>query len=125
MPKHKNMDKVAILGGQSAHSTIMTHTNIIWTLALLFGTACTQDKEKVIREKVALRVEDFVKKERATCNQELMYKANKIVDSMLLADAQQQLRDSLNRQRPFRPDQPPNVPPIDSLEVKPIFPDKK
>ncbi len=101
-----------------------SHIIRLFLLALAL-VSCRQNQDRVIQQKVAARVEDFVKKERSDCQKELLTKANKIVDSLLLAEAQQQLRDSLNRQRPFRPEQPPNVPPIDSLEVKPIFPNKK
>ena len=87
----------------------------------LFCVACGTKEEEIIRQKAEARVLEFSKKEKAKCREGLLRQASAIVDSMLLAEAQQQLRDSLNLKRPFKPEQPPNVPPIDSLDVKPIF----
>ena len=95
----------------------------VWLLLLycysLLG--CGEDKKVVIAEKVNERVEDFKKKKKAECRQSLLSKAEKIVDSLLLAEAQQSLQDSLGRLRPFRPLQPPAVLPIDSSAVAPLF----
>ena len=94
-------------------------------LFLLLFTACGPSEEVLIRQKVDARVAEFSKKRRQECRNGLMTEASKTVDSLLLAEAQTDLRDSLNRMRPFKPEQPPAVPPIDSLEVKPIFNPKK
>jgi hypothetical protein len=66
-------------------------------------------------------VSDFRRKKSAECRQSLLMKAEKKVDSLLLAEAQQALQDSLARLRPFKPNQPPPIPAIDSLTVKPLF----
>lgn len=90
---------------------------------LLFGvsTGCANDKDKIIAEKVTERLEEYTKKRKEECWQGLLAKAEKKVDSLLLAEAQQALQDSLSRLRPFKPLQPPPVPAIDSLSVKPLF----
>jgi hypothetical protein len=90
---------------------------------MLIGSiqSCQEDKSKVIAEKVAERVDDFRRKKKEECRKSLLSKAEKKVDSLLLAEAQQLLQDSLGRLRPFRPGQPPVVPPIDSLAVEPLF----
>lgn len=93
-----------------------------WGLSLSFLTpACGPDEKTVVQQKVNARVVEFVKKKKEECRISLLEQAEKIVDSLLLAEAQLQLRDSLNRTRPFKPVEPLPVPPIDSAEVKPIF----
>jgi hypothetical protein len=87
----------------------------------LLLTACGPDKDTIIQQKVTARIAEFEKKKKEECRKGLLDEAESIVDSLLLAEAQAQLRDSLNRARPFKPVQPPAVPPIDSLEIKPIF----
>lgn len=84
--------------------------------------SCGPDKEIIIKEKVAERVNDFVRKKKEECRESLLQSAEHIVDSLLLSDAQASLLDSLTRLRPGRPFQPAPVPPIDSLTVQPIFP---
>lgn len=83
--------------------------------------ACADDKHKLIAEKVSERVEDFKKKKMESCRESLLAKAEKQVDSLLLAEAQESLRDSLSRLKPFRPVQPPPLLPIDSLKIQPFF----
>ncbi|MCC7465355.1 MAG: hypothetical protein IT261_03755 [Saprospiraceae bacterium] len=93
--------------------------------AVILGlSSCDRDKEAIVEEKVAERVDLFVRKKREECRDALMQQAEKTVDSLLLAEAQSALNDSLARLRPGRPFQPAPVPPIDSLNVQPIFPDK-
>jgi hypothetical protein len=86
-------------------------------------SSCNRDKEAIVQEKVAERVEVFVRKKREDCREALMQQAERTVDSLLLAEAQSALSDSLARSRPGRPFQPAPVPPIDSLKVQPIFSD--
>jgi len=90
-------------------------------LGLLIWTACNQDTEAIVQEKVAERVDAFKTKKSAECMEALLQTAEHTVDSLLLTDAQNALNDSLARLRPGRPFQPAAIPPIDSLTVKPIF----
>ncbi|MEI6412037.1 MAG: hypothetical protein WCR52_21780 [Bacteroidota bacterium] len=100
-----------------------------WMLILWFATGlgcctlfgCHRDQEAIVRQKVAERTSIFRAKKTAECREKLFLVAEKMVDSLLLAEAQQQLRDSLSRSRPGRPLKPMSVPPIDSLTVKPLF----
>jgi len=92
----------------------------IWLLSALFF-ACGKDKESIVQERVGERVSAFKKKKLLECQETLLQTAESMVDSMLLAMAQSELRDSLARSRPNRPLQPPAIPPIDSLDVRPIF----
>ena len=94
---------------------------LLCLIVCLGMSGCAEDKSNLIAEKVSERVEDFKKKKIKTCHQSLLAKAEKQVDSLLLAEAQASLQDSLSRLKPFRPQQPPTVLPIDSLKVKPIF----
>jgi len=95
---------------------------VLSLLALpLAFSSCERDKEAVVREKVAERVNAFERKKREDCREALMQQAERTVDSLLLAEAQSALSDSLTRSRPGRPFQPASVPPIDSLKVQPIF----
>ncbi len=96
---------------------------MLFTLGVGFSS-CDRDVEVIVQEKVAERVDLFVRKKREECRDALMQQAEKTVDSLLLAEAQSALNDSLARLRPGRPFQPAPVPPIDSLNVQPIFPDK-
>jgi hypothetical protein len=94
---------------------------LLGALALLICFACGRDKEEIVREKVAERVDQFTKKKNEECREALLQLAEKTVDSLLLTEAQRALQDSLARTRPGRPFQPPPVPPIDSLRIQPIF----
>ena len=96
-------------------------TTLAALLCVLLLAGCAGDKEKIVQEKVAEKVADFRKKKNMECRQSLFAKAEQIVDSLLLSEAESALQDSLSRLRPFRPTQPPAVPPIDSNAVKPIF----
>jgi len=87
----------------------------------LFCSACYGDTEAVVQEKVSERVTVFKAKKSIECRIAMLERAERIVDSLLLTEAQNSLNDSLARRRPGRPYQPPAIPPIDSLKVKPIF----
>ena len=86
-----------------------------------FLVSCHEDRDKIIAEKVAERLEEYRKKKMDDCLQNLYEKAEKLVDSLLLEEAKEALQDSLSKMKPFKPLQPPDVLPIDSEEVKPIF----
>jgi hypothetical protein len=90
-------------------------------LFLCLWFACRPDKTAEIHKKAQQRIEDFRKKHELELRTGLLTRASAIADSILLAEAQAQVRDSLSRTKPFRPLQPPPIPPIDSLAVKPIF----
>jgi hypothetical protein len=93
---------------------------VVITVILIQG-ACRPDKTPEIQRKAQQRIEDFRKKHEAELRSSLLQRASTIADSILLAEAQAQVRDSLSRSKPFRPNQPAPIPPIDSLAVKPIF----
>lgn len=84
---------------------------------------CQEDKTALIAQKVQERVSEFREKKKQECRLALLQKAEKTVDSLLLAEARQALQDSLGRMRPFRPTQPPDVPAIDSSGIAPLFKD--
>lgn len=88
---------------------------------MLFAlNACGSDKEVIINQKVSERVNAFREKKKAECQFILLAEAEKIVDSLLLAEAMMELSDSLTL-RPAKPVKPAPLPPIDSLPVQPIF----
>src|SRR5262245_27583373 len=83
--------------------------------------ACGKRRARVIEAAVAERVNAFRQKQTAQCRDNLLVEAEKLVDSILLAEAQMALRDSLARTRPGRPPQPVRVLPLDTAKVKPLF----
>jgi hypothetical protein len=87
----------------------------------LVGLSCGQRKEAIVQQKIAEKTQAFRSKKAAECRESLLMLAEKRVDSLLLAEAQQQLLDSLSRSKPGRPTRPVKVPPIDSLVVRPLF----
>jgi hypothetical protein len=94
---------------------------ILIFVCILFSISCGKKREMLIFEKVGERVDDFRKERLLSCRTALLSDAEKIVDSLLLTEAARQLLDSLNRTKPGRPVQPPDVPAIDSSPVRPIF----
>jgi hypothetical protein len=92
-----------------------------WALPSLLVIACGPGKEEIAQETIQQRVQHFRDKKNAECMASLLATAEQITDSLLLLEAQLQLRDSLFRSRPAAPIQPGDVPPIDSLDVKPLF----
>jgi hypothetical protein len=94
---------------------------LLLTALALAQMNCGQNKEALIQQKIAEKTVAFRTKKSAECRESLLQLAEKTVDSLLLAEAQQQLLDSLSRSKPGRPLRPPAVPPIDSLAIKPIF----
>ncbi len=84
-------------------------------------TGCDSDKSHIVEEKVAERLAEYRKREMEKCRQALLAEAERMVDSMLLAEAIAQVEDSLRRARPPRPVKPPLLAPLDSSPVRPIF----
>lgn len=84
-------------------------------------TACGPDKEMIISNKVSEKISSFRKKQANECTSILLAEAEKIVDSLLLVQAKQELSDSLLMARPPKPPKPAPIPAIDSLAVQPIF----
>lgn len=84
--------------------------------------SCGNRQEARIQREIREKTTAFRIKKSAECQESLLSKAERLADSLLLAEAKQQLEDSLMRTRPFRPAKPATIPPIDSLQVKPIFP---
>ena len=93
----------------------------IGCLNLVLLAACFGDTEAIVQQKVSERVTVFKAKKSIECRAALLERAERVVDSLLLTEAQNSLNDSLARRRPWRPYQPPAIPPIDSFTVKPIF----
>jgi hypothetical protein len=98
--------------------------HLSWLLvgfAPLLIFACGKPKSEIVQEKASSLVAAFRVKKSAECREQLLAQAEKIVDSLLLAEAKDNLSDSLARLRPGRPVEPAAILPIDSLLVKPIF----
>jgi hypothetical protein len=96
-------------------------TRPLFCLGLILLAACGPSKDEVIQQKITALVSDYSRKYSIERRSKLLEEASRVADSLLLAEAQAQLRDSLNRARPNKPVEPPVVPPIDSLAIKPIF----
>ncbi|MCC7505533.1 MAG: hypothetical protein IT259_09535 [Saprospiraceae bacterium] len=90
-------------------------------ISWLLSAACGRDTDKLVQAKVAERVNEYSAKRIAECERNLLARAEKIADSLLIQEAIDDLNDSLARSRPGRPDRPAPIPPIDSTPVKPIF----
>jgi hypothetical protein len=82
---------------------------------------CKKDQEAVVNFKVEEIVKKFRDKKIMDCRGDLLSKAEKIVDSLLLQEARASLQDSLLQRKPFKPAQPESIPPIDSAVVAPLF----
>jgi hypothetical protein len=96
----------------------------ILRLSVLIGSllsSCTYDKEARIRQKIEASTSAFRTKKLQECRENLLAAAERRADSLLLEEARQLLRDSLTYHKPFRPLQPPDILPIDSAAVEPIF----
>lgn len=83
--------------------------------------SCGPDKEMIISDKVSEKVASFKGKQADECVLDLLEEAEKIVDSLLLAEAKMELSDSLLMARPPKPSKPAPIPVIDSLAIQPIF----
>ncbi|MCS6930436.1 MAG: hypothetical protein NZM43_13185 [Saprospiraceae bacterium] len=91
----------------------------LWTMALL--ESCGSDKDRIVEEKVAEQLADFRKRETEKCRQALLVEAERMVDSLLLAEAIVEIEDSIRNARPPKPIKPPLMEPFDSFPVRPIF----
>lgn len=98
-----------------------TRLALIGMLVCGAWSACGDPKAEIVEQKVSEAMRKLREKKTAECRATLLQEAEKIVDSLLLAEAQIDLADSLARARPQKPARPLPVPPIDSLQVKPIF----
>jgi hypothetical protein len=83
--------------------------------------SCKKEQEQVINTKVEEAVKKFRDKKMTECRSDLLQKAEKIVDSLLLQEARASLQDSLLQNKPSKPAQPSSIPPIDSAVVAPLF----
>lgn len=89
-------------------------------LSVVFS-GCQEDRPAIVRLKVQERVQEFREKQLVACRAAVYEKAGRMADSILIAEAKQEVQDSLGRLRPFRPSQPPDVPPVDTARVAPLF----
>lgn len=87
----------------------------------IFYISCGPDKDMIISNKVAEKIFSFKEKQAHECTYMLLAEAEKIVDSLLLAEAKLELSDSLLLARPLKPPKPAPIPAIDSLAIQPIF----
>ncbi|MEO0007106.1 MAG: hypothetical protein RJA20_1302 [Bacteroidota bacterium] len=90
-------------------------------ISSVVSSGCQEDRSAIVKQKVQERVAEFREKQRVICRMALYEKAGRMADSILIAEAKQEVQDSLGRLRPFRPSQPPDVLPIDSARVAPLF----
>jgi hypothetical protein len=86
---------------------------------LLFS--CSRDKKKIIDVEVIKLVTDFRGDKINECRAALLRDAERMVDSVLLAEAKVALSDSLARNKPLKPVKPAPIAPIDSAQVKQLF----
>lgn len=101
--------------------TLISGRRCLLLLACTGIWACGPDRATLIGQKVSERVEAFRAKKKGECTAALLQRAEHLADSLLLAEAEAALNDSLSRTRPNRPAKPLPLPPIDSLKVQPIF----
>lgn len=94
---------------------------VFWAGFAPFFVGCGSPKQEIVAQKVAEAIGKFREKKALECRATLLQEAEKIVDSLLLAEAQSTVGDSLSHLKPARPAKPAPIPPIDSLQVKPIF----
>ena len=94
---------------------------LVFTLTVCLGLACGNDKERIVQEKVAERVNAFRVKKTLECREMLLLEAGVIVDSLLLNEALAAVNDYLTRTKPAKPVKPPAILPVDTAFVKPLF----
>jgi hypothetical protein len=95
-------------------------TSLAILIAGIAFVNCKADKQKIIGEKVAERVESFRAKRMAECAESLLSDASRIADSLILEQAKAELTDSIHVP-PIKPPRPAPLLPIDTLDVAPIF----
>lgn len=94
---------------------------VLFFCAALLSTGCKKDKSRTINARVEERVSAVRVKKIEECRNALYSEANKVVDSLMLAEAQAGLNDSLLNRRPGKPNKPAPIEPVDTLSVGPIF----
>lgn len=101
----------------------MHYKLMLFAAMLTIGiAACGPTKEEIIQAEVKRAVSEYEMNELKLCRENLLERAGHMVDSMLLAEAQAAIRDSLFLSKPGRPALPPEIPPVDSTPVAPLFP---
>lgn len=100
--------------------------------ALMFSTlACQSDADRIaarqaaIEQEVARKLEAFRTIKEKNCREEVLAAASLIADSIIITNARMQLDTTLKPAKPFKPEQPTLQTLIDSVPVKPLFPDNK
>ncbi|MEL6717600.1 MAG: hypothetical protein AAFP82_02710 [Bacteroidota bacterium] len=105
----------------------MNHNSLFIILLLLF-CACEKDqsaevKQQLIAEKVEERVQRLMSNKYTRCREELMEKANTMVDSILIARAKANKDTITKPPKPFKPDQPDAFLLEDSFAIQPLLKD--
>ncbi len=99
----------------------------LFFVMLIVGGTVACDKESnsdVVAAAVAENVHSFRTQKLAECRMQVFDDANRIVDSILLAEALQRIMTRTDVTVPARPDKPgrPEVrSPLDTVAVKPFF----
>jgi hypothetical protein len=94
---------------------------VLFCCAIVLSTGCKKDNNRTINARVEERVHAVRVKKMEECRLELFAEANKLVDSLMLAEARAGLNDSLLNRRPGKPYKPAPIAPVDSSPVGPIF----
>ncbi len=100
---------------------IFFQTGVLFCFVVLGSMGCKKDNSRIINARVEERVNVVRVKKMEECRAQLYAEANKVVDSLMLAEAQAGLNDSLLNRRPGKPYKPAPIPPVDTLPVKPLF----
>ena len=96
----------------------------IFVLAIFFVVAQAAPKslKQLMDEALEKRLNDYTRVVERKCASDIKKRAEEIVDSILLSEAQVKTVDTFKRPPvPTKPERPQVIPPKDSTEIKPLF----
>ncbi len=95
----------------------------LFLIFILFLTSCKKDegKQQLIDQEVHSAIESFRLKQRTKCQIAALDSANKLVDSIIVAQ-NTQVDTSLFSGKPVKPTRPVIKSPLDTTPVVPILP---
>ncbi len=83
-----------------------------------------EGRQAAIELEVARKLEAFRTIKAQNCREDILATASRIADSLIIANARMQLDTTLKPAKPFKPEQPSIQTLIDSVPVKPLFPNR-
>jgi len=89
---------------------------------LLMGQAAPKSKKQLMDESLQEKLNKYTKVQFQKCEKRILNRAQAIVDSILLKEAQEKTIDTFDRPpKPFKPTRPTLKVPKDTTAVEPLF----